>query len=140
MREPTTVGVLICRHVSIDCVKTYYYRSAAVATGSTSPRTDSDIHVKDQYRLAVLHGAVGTLGSGAAGGRRRSGHPRVIMVAIHGSDRETALHGAASRGHAAVVRLVVDGGADIHEKDQYDGWTALHRAAWGGQLLVERSG
>jgi hypothetical protein len=56
MREPTTVGVLICRHVSIDyCVKTYYYRSAAVAAGSTSPRMD--IHAKDRYGWTALLGA-----------------------------------------------------------------------------------
>ena len=53
----------------------------------------------------------------------------------------TALHWAANGGHKAVVRLLVERGADTKAKDN-DGETVLHWAATGGNeavvlLLVE---
>jgi ankyrin repeat protein/nucleoside phosphorylase len=55
---------------------------------------------------------------------------------------KTALHWAALKGNEAVVRLLVDNGADIKTKDK-DGDTVLHRAAQKGseamvQVLVDR--
>jgi hypothetical protein len=55
---------------------------------------------------------------------------------------DTALHSAARGGNEAVVRLLVDRGADVNAKDKY-GQTALYSAACGGneavvRLLVDR--
>jgi hypothetical protein len=55
----------------------------------------------------------------------------------NGSDRRTALHGAAWNGHEAVVRLLLEKGADIEAKNQYEG-TALHEAAERGHEAVVR--
>jgi ankyrin repeat protein len=54
-----------------------------------------------------------------------------------------ALHRAASRGHVAVVRLLLDQGVDVKAKDIIFDYTALHMAARYGheavaQLLVEK--
>ena len=45
----------------------------------------------------------------------------------------TALHGAAQLGHAKVVKVLVELGADVHAHKK-DGWTALHHAASGGRV------
>jgi ankyrin repeat protein len=51
---------------------------------------------------------------------------------------QTALHGAASGGHEAVVRLLLeDYKADAEAKDD-GGWTVLHAAAAGGNEAVVR--
>jgi hypothetical protein len=55
---------------------------------------------------------------------------------------QTALHCASWRGHARVVRALLDGkldgrGADVNRQDAY-GATALMRAAWHGHLEVVR--
>jgi hypothetical protein len=47
----------------------------------------------------------------------------------------TALYWAARSGHEAVVRLLLENGADIKAKAQ-DGWTALSGAAWEGHKAV----
>ena len=57
-------------------------------------------------------------------------------------DGETVLHSAAERGNEAVVRLLVEKGADVKAKDDY-GNTTLHSAAKRGseavvRLLVDR--
>jgi ankyrin repeat protein len=55
---------------------------------------------------------------------------------------KTALHWASSGGNKAVVRVLVDRGADVNAKDEF-GSTVLHQAYKGGneaivRLLVER--
>ena len=49
----------------------------------------------------------------------------------------TVLHRAAGGGHLAVVRYLVEQGADLEAKGHYD-FTPLHRAAGGGHLAVVR--
>jgi cytohesin len=51
--------------------------------------------------------------------------------------RNTALHRAAQRGHAEVVRLLLDQGAAVGAVAD-DGATPLHRAAAGGHVAVLR--
>ncbi len=46
---------------------------------------------------------------------------------------KTTLHCAASRGHAELVKLLIDAGADVHAKDP-SSWTALARAAQKGHV------
>lgn len=53
---------------------------------------------------------------------------------------DSAIMAAAFRGHAGIVRRLLDAGADIRN----DGWNALHYSAYNGQaeivrLLVERN-
>ncbi|XP_039617677.1 protein phosphatase 1 regulatory subunit 12A isoform X6 [Polypterus senegalus] len=53
----------------------------------------------------------------------------------------TALHVAAAKGYAEVLKLLIQAGYDVNIKD-YDGWTPLHAAAhWGKEeacrILVE---
>lgn len=46
----------------------------------------------------------------------------------------TALHKAAKRGHALVIKqLVKSKRFDVNSQDKY-GWTPLHWAAWSGQV------
>jgi ankyrin repeat protein len=60
-------------------------------------------------------------------------------------DGSTPLHCASWKGHAEVVKALLDAGADINAKSQNDhyGDTALHAAAHGNQkdvvkVLIER--
>jgi ankyrin repeat protein/uncharacterized glyoxalase superfamily protein PhnB len=50
----------------------------------------------------------------------------------------TSLHAAAARGHAEVVRLLLEQGADPDARDAGDNATALHFAAGGGHIDVMR--
>jgi ankyrin repeat protein len=45
---------------------------------------------------------------------------------------------AAENGHEAVVRLLLQKGADVNAKNGYDGWRALCRAAEKGHEVVVR--
>ncbi|XP_035281675.1 protein phosphatase 1 regulatory subunit 12A isoform X3 [Anguilla anguilla] len=49
----------------------------------------------------------------------------------HAKSGGTALHVAAAKGYAEVLKLLIQAGYDVNIKD-YDGWTPLHAAAhWG---------
>ncbi|OCL01008.1 ankyrin, partial [Cenococcum geophilum 1.58] len=48
----------------------------------------------------------------------------------------TALHYAAQKGHEAVVRLLLDRGANIEAKCKFTDSTALHDAALYGHVAV----
>jgi ankyrin repeat protein len=50
----------------------------------------------------------------------------------------TPLHYAARAGHAAIVRLLLDGGGDVNARTRAGGATPLHRAAYQGHLEVVR--
>ena len=54
---------------------------------------------------------------------------------IKTDDGKTVLYWAAWRGREAVVRLLIDYGADINIKTD-DGKTALYQAARGGHAAV----
>uniref|UniRef100_A0AAR2KAW6 Protein phosphatase 1 regulatory subunit n=1 Tax=Pygocentrus nattereri TaxID=42514 RepID=A0AAR2KAW6_PYGNA len=59
----------------------------------------------------------------------------------HAKSGGTALHVAAAKGYAEVLKLLIQAGYDVNIKD-YDGWTPLHAAAhWGKEeacrILVE---
>jgi ankyrin repeat protein len=74
---------------------------------------------------------------------KKSWMPRLHkLVDKKDKNEQTALHWAAEGGHEAVVRLLVDRGADVNVKDKL-GLTALYWAAKGGheavvRLLVDR--
>jgi ankyrin repeat protein len=92
---------------------------------------------------------------------KRAKHPRKLLVRDGGEARVrgllargacpraedsagyTPLHYAARAGHAAIVRMLLDGGGDVNARTRAGGATPLHRAANQGhqqvvQLLVER--
>ncbi len=50
----------------------------------------------------------------------------------------TPLHYAARAGHAAIVRMLLDGGGDVNARTRAGGATPLHRAANQGHLEVVR--
>ncbi len=60
------------------------------------------------------------------------------LIFVRDSDGSTPLHCAAWKGHASVVEVLLDAGADIHDLNQNDHWgdTALHAAAHGNQKAV----
>ncbi|KAM4614664.1 protein phosphatase 1 regulatory subunit 12A [Polymixia lowei] len=64
-----------------------------------------------------------------------------IQDVRHAKSGGTALHVAAAKGYAEVLKLLIQAGYDVNIKD-YDGWTPLHAAAhWGKEeacrILVE---
>ncbi|XP_078021547.1 protein phosphatase 1 regulatory subunit 12A isoform X11 [Epinephelus lanceolatus] len=64
-----------------------------------------------------------------------------IQDTRHTKSGGTALHVAAAKGYAEVLKLLIQAGYDVNIKD-YDGWTPLHAAAhWGKEeacrILVE---
>jgi len=67
------------------------------------------------------------------------GRARVISPATSPIGRgDPPLHIAARRGHAPIVRLLLERGADPNASDA-DGRTAMHMAAWRGHLDVIRA-
>ena len=62
---------------------------------------------------------------------------RVDNLMVTDDTGRTPLHCAASEGHEAVARLLLESKADVDAKDN-DGSTPLHCAAWGGHEAVAR--
>jgi catechol 2,3-dioxygenase-like lactoylglutathione lyase family enzyme len=62
-------------------------------------------------------------------------HPRKLAV-TGGQWVRPLLHLAAEKGHLACVDVLLDRGFDVHRRDRGDNATALHWAAYGGQLDV----
>jgi len=60
------------------------------------------------------------------------------LIAARDTDSSTPLHCAAWKGHAEVVTLLLDLGADVNARNQNDHWgdTPLHAAAHGNQRAV----
>jgi ankyrin repeat protein len=63
-------------------------------------------------------------------------HPGLIRA--RDKDGSTLLHCAAWKGHAELVRVLLDAGADINDHNKNDHWgtTPLHAAAHGNQFQV----
>ena len=86
---------------------------------------DTAIFLDDQFLEAAAEGDIETVGAIVS-----SGHVDVDVCDIFG---ETALHRAASGGHAAVVALLLMRGAAVDRPDN-DGVTALGRAVRAGAI------
>ena len=54
-------------------------------------------------------------------------------VNARGGKEMTPMHGAASRGHVNILRLLQEQGADVGSRNRY-GETPLHGASWSGKL------
>ena len=54
----------------------------------------------------------------------------------NGTDRHgwTALHWATSKGHSAVLEVLIDNDSDVNAADFINGWTPLHLSAINNQL------
>jgi hypothetical protein len=62
-------------------------------------------------------------------------HPEHVNA--RGGRPETPMHAAAGAGHANIISLLIEHGADIEARSRIiSGGTPLHRAAWGGRLEV----
>ena len=88
---------------------------------------------RKQFFLAVLSGDLRLVQDGLAQGLSPNASPTGRLPLIE----------AAERGHLAVVKLLVERGADVNAKDNAYGETALMRAAKGGytetvKLLLAR--
>ncbi|WP_186445796.1 ankyrin repeat domain-containing protein [Paenibacillus cremeus] len=65
-----------------------------------------------------------------------------VHAASRNAMRVQPLHSAAAGRHAALARMLIEHGADVHARQQ-SGWTPLHSASQNGQaelvrLLLER--
>ena len=58
-----------------------------------------------------------------------------MLLNARDKDGSTPLHGAAWKGHVAVVSLLLDAGADANARNQNEHWgdTPLHAAAHGNR-------
>jgi hypothetical protein len=61
-------------------------------------------------------------------------HPEHVNARVGG--RETPMHAAANPGHANILSLLIEHGADVEERQSILNYkrTPLHLAAWGGRL------
>src|SRR5215471_13823613 len=60
------------------------------------------------------------------------------LISARDSDGSTPLHCACWKGHDAVVRLLLDSGADVNAENNNDHWgtTPLHAAAHANQKKI----
>ncbi|KAI9891067.1 MAG: hypothetical protein M1814_003418 [Vezdaea aestivalis] len=58
------------------------------------------------------------------------------LLNLKGGKFSFSLLAASIGGHEAVVKLLLDKGADIHAKEDNNGWTALVGAAWNGHEAI----
>jgi ankyrin repeat protein len=54
------------------------------------------------------------------------------------NDGKPLLHVSVENGHEGVVRILIDSGVDVNERDRYEGNTALHIAVWQKNEAVLR--
>ena len=59
-------------------------------------------------------------------------------VGLYDDYGNTALHLAAEKGYRGVCKVLIDGGADVNQKNDSVGWTAVHYAAYEGHGDVLR--
>jgi len=59
-------------------------------------------------------------------------------VGLYDDYGNTALHLAAEKGYRGVCKVLIDGGAEVNQKNDSVGWTAVHYAAYEGHSDVLR--
>jgi ankyrin repeat protein len=62
------------------------------------------------------------------------------LIGVRDLDSSTPLHWAAWKGHAEIVQILLDAGADMQAKNENGHWgnTPLHAAAHGNQAAAAR--
>ena len=59
-------------------------------------------------------------------------------VGLYDEYGNTALHMAAEKGFRGVCKVLLDAGADVNQRNESVGWTAVHYAAYEGHADVLR--
>ena len=85
--------------------------------------------------LSVNESFIEACRAGDLGEARRLLDEGASIEARDGSDHQTAIVWAAGKGHLAVVKMLVERGADINAQDD-KGWTALSESSYDGHTEV----
>lgn len=103
--------------------------------GSTPTRCEKDLmadpKTEKEFVRAVKHGAVETI-------RTMLAADSELVRLREAADDSTPLHHAAWKGHAELVTLLLDAGAEVNAQNRntHYGGTPLHQAAHGNQKEV----
>ena len=94
----------------------------------------ADPNARDDEERTLIHDAAETGNERIM--RRLLGDVRIDMLATTARGH-TVLHNGAMRGHASIVRMLLDAGAEIEARD-HEGSTPLHLAVLRGKKAVVR--